>query len=118
MAQPTKKTRVQRDSSANGVFLKSHTRSDKRVVMRQVSYYCVVMTTVSEEYYTNESHNKANCVSPRSLTYHSQGTQAHWPDRPDKTSVEHNETYQEMSEFSRKIKIHYSSTFIQIFKLI
>ena len=41
---------------------------------------------------TNESHNQADCVSPCSLVYPSQGTRAHWMDRPDKTSVEHNET--------------------------
>lgn len=47
---------IQRELRANGVDPKSETTSDKRVLMRQGTYHCVIMITVSQELCTNESH--------------------------------------------------------------
>jgi len=47
---------IQRELRANGVDPKSETTSDKRVLMWQGTYHCVIMITVSQELCTNESH--------------------------------------------------------------
>lgn len=101
---------IQRELSANGVDPKTETKSDKRVVMQQGTYHCVIMITVSQELCTNESH----------ITKPTMWAQVMWLTLTRKGGslvglAQQNISWtQGISYFCRKIKIHCSITFINI----